>query len=62
MNLIELITKYLTILFNIFTVCGVTLLLSVPVLFFGFFSARYSLKWCYGLTFLAGKKYDSYST
>lgn len=36
-------------------VCGSTLLLSVPVLFFGFFSARYSLNWCYGLTFLAGK-------
>jgi MFS family permease len=35
-------------------VCGVTLLLSVPVLFFGFWSARYSLNWCYGLTFLAG--------
>jgi len=35
-------------------VCGATLLLSVPVLFFGFFSARYSLHWCYGLTFLAG--------
>ncbi len=37
-------------------VCGATLLLSVPVLFFGFFSARYSLHWCYGLTFLAGMK------
>ena len=35
-------------------VCGTTLMLSVPVLFFGFFAARYSLNWCYGLTFLAG--------
>merc|ERR1712110_519051 len=35
-------------------VCGATLMLSVPVLFFGFFFARYSLNACYGLTFLAG--------
>jgi len=35
-------------------VCGATLMLSVPVLFFGFFLARYSLNACYGLTFLAG--------
>ena len=36
-------------------VCGTTLILSVPVLFFGFFAARYSLNWCIGLTFLAGE-------
>jgi len=35
-------------------VCAVTLLCSVPVLFFGFVSANYSLKLCYGLTFFAG--------
>ena len=35
-------------------VCGSSLLISVPVLFFGFISARYSVDWCYGLTFLAG--------
>jgi hypothetical protein len=35
-------------------VCGSTLMLSVPVLFFGFWAARHSLNWCYGLTFLAG--------
>merc|ERR1711899_97445 len=29
-------------------------MLSVPVLFFGFWAARHSLNWCYGLTFLAG--------
>ena len=36
-------------------VCGTSLLLSVPVLFFGFITARYDVNWCYGLTFLAGK-------
>lgn len=36
-------------------VCAVTLLCSVPVLFFGFVSANYSLSLCYGLTFLAGE-------
>ena len=36
-------------------VCGFTLLSSVPVLFFGFFSADYSLPVCYALTFFAGK-------
>jgi len=35
-------------------VCGFTLLLSVPVLFFGFLSADYSLPLCYALTFTAG--------
>lgn len=35
-------------------VCAVTLLASVPVLFFGFVSANYSVSLCYGLTFLAG--------
>ena len=35
-------------------VCGFTLLLSVPVLFFGFISADYSSPLCYALTFLAG--------
>ncbi|XP_023325518.1 protein spinster [Eurytemora carolleeae] len=35
-------------------VCGFTLLSSVPVLFFGFFSADYSLPVCYALTFFAG--------
>merc|ERR1712029_448707 len=35
-------------------VCAVTLLSSVPVLFFGFVSANYSISLCYGLTFLAG--------
>lgn len=35
-------------------VCGTTLIISVPVLFFGFISARYSTSWCYGLTFFAG--------
>merc|ERR1719312_2168844 len=35
-------------------VCAVTLLCSVPVLFFGFVSANYSISLCYGLTFLAG--------
>lgn len=35
-------------------VCAVTLLASVPVLFFGFVSANYSISLCYGLTFLAG--------
>jgi len=35
-------------------VCGATLMASVPVLFFGFFMARYSLYACFGLTFLAG--------
>ena len=36
-------------------VCGTTLILSVPVMYFGFLVARYSTEWCYGLTFLAGK-------
>ena len=36
-------------------VCAVTLLASVPILFFGFVSANYSLPLCYGLTFFAGK-------
>jgi len=35
-------------------VCAVTLLASVPILFFGFISANYSLPLCYGLTFFAG--------
>lgn len=35
-------------------VCGFTLLVSVPVVFFGFFTARYSLDWCFGLVFLGG--------
>jgi len=35
-------------------VCAVTLLISVPILFFGFVSANYSLSLCYGLTFFAG--------
>jgi len=35
-------------------VCAVTLLCSVPILFFGFISANYSLPLCYGLTFFAG--------
>ena len=39
-------------------VCAVTLLCSVPILFFGFISANYSLPLCYGLTFFAGIKMD----
>lgn len=35
-------------------VCGFTLLLSVPVLFFGFLTADFSLPLCYALTFFAG--------
>jgi len=35
-------------------VCGFTLLASVPVLYFGFLSANYSLPLCYALTFFAG--------
>jgi len=35
-------------------VCATTLLLSVPLLFFGFVSANFSLPLCYGLTFFAG--------
>lgn len=35
-------------------VCATTLLVSVPILFFGFVSANYSLPLCYGLTFFAG--------
>eukprot|EP00088_Acartia_fossae_P070919 TRINITY_DN9614_c0_g1_i12.p1 TRINITY_DN9614_c0_g1~~TRINITY_DN9614_c0_g1_i12.p1 ORF type:complete len:587 (-),score=117.68 TRINITY_DN9614_c0_g1_i12:765-2525(-) len=35
-------------------VCGFTLLMSVPILFFGFLSADYSLPLCYTLTFTAG--------
>jgi len=35
-------------------VCAVTLLISVPILFFGFVTANYSLSFCYGLTFFAG--------
>eukprot|EP00090_Calanus_glacialis_P008185 TRINITY_DN1649_c0_g2_i1.p1 TRINITY_DN1649_c0_g2~~TRINITY_DN1649_c0_g2_i1.p1 ORF type:complete len:563 (-),score=152.44 TRINITY_DN1649_c0_g2_i1:282-1970(-) len=35
-------------------VCAVTLLVSVPILFFGFATANYSLSLCYGLTFFAG--------
>jgi len=35
-------------------VCAVTLLASVPILFFGFVSANYNLPLCYGLTFFAG--------
>ena len=44
-------------------VCGATLMASVPVLFFGFFMARYSLYACFGLTFLAGndKKIPNFS-
>ena len=38
-------------------VCAVTLLISVPILFFGFVSANYSLSLCYGLTFFAGRYY-----
>ena len=36
-------------------VCATTLLASVPLLFFGFVSANYSLPLCYGLTFFAGE-------
>lgn len=35
-------------------VCAVTLLLSVPLLFFGFLTADISTSACYGLTFFAG--------
>lgn len=35
-------------------VCGSTLLLSVPVIFFGFYSARYNIQWTYGLVFFGG--------
>ena len=35
-------------------VCGATLLASVPILFFGFVSANYSINLCYALTFFAG--------
>eukprot|EP00092_Neocalanus_flemingeri_P005671 GFUD01006109.1.p1 GENE.GFUD01006109.1~~GFUD01006109.1.p1 ORF type:complete len:561 (+),score=117.93 GFUD01006109.1:69-1751(+) len=35
-------------------VCAITLLVSVPVLFFGFATANYSVSLCYGLTFFAG--------
>ena len=35
-------------------VCGATLLASVPILFFGFVSANYSVHLCYALTFFAG--------
>jgi len=35
-------------------VCGVTLILSVPLLFFGFISADISTSLCYALTFFAG--------
>jgi len=35
-------------------VCATTLLVSVPVLFFGFVSANKSVNLCYGLTFFAG--------
>jgi len=35
-------------------VCAVTLIVSVPILFFGFVTANYSLSLCYGLTFFAG--------
>jgi len=35
-------------------VCGASLLMAVPVLYFGFIAARYALSWCYALTFLAG--------
>ena len=38
-------------------VCAVTLLASVPILFFGFVSANYNLPLCYGLTFFAGWKH-----
>ena len=36
-------------------VSGSSLLASVPVLYFGFIVARYSIGWCYTLTFIAGK-------
>ena len=39
-------------------VCATTLLASVPLLFFGFVSANYSLPLCYGLTFFAGNLYN----
>jgi len=35
-------------------VCGASLLMAVPVLYFGFIVARYDIAWCYALTFLAG--------
>jgi len=35
-------------------VCGASLLMAVPVLYFGFITARYDIAWCYALTFLAG--------
>ncbi|CAM6054356.1 unnamed protein product, partial [Sphagnum tenellum] len=35
-------------------VSGVSLIISVPVLYVGFIAARYSTNWCYGLTFVAG--------
>ena len=40
-------------------VCGASLLMAVPVLYFGFIAARYALSWCYALTFLAGKILNS---
>ncbi len=43
-------------------VCGTTLILSVPVMYFGFLVARYSTEWCYGLTFLAGNYKVVFST
>ena len=35
-------------------ISGTTLLVSVPILFFGFLSARWSTNLCYLLTFIAG--------
>ena len=42
-------------------VCATTLLASVPLLFFGFVSANYSLPLCYGLTFFAGEESSLYN-
>ena len=43
-------------------VCATTLLASVPLLFFGFVSANYSLPLCYGLTFFAGEDTEPRTT
>ncbi len=38
-------------------VSGVSLLMSVPILYIGFIVARYSTGWCMALTFIAGNFY-----
>lgn len=40
-------------------VCGFTLMASVPFLYAAFVVARYSLGWCYLLTFVAGNSFQS---